>query len=195
MSDKPTPVIRNYRPEDRDAVRKICCDTAYRNKGAELFFEDREIHADYWSSYYTDVTPEEVRIVEVDGQIVGYFFGCPDTSTYRRYMAWRIVPSCVLRGLWRLATGRYKNPVSKRYLWFMITKAPAEEAPLDVKEFPAHFHCNITDAGRGLNLYTNMTLQFIDRLEAAGITKMHGHITEPAKRGICDIFERQFSDE
>jgi hypothetical protein len=193
MTDSPTPTIRAYRPEDREAVRRICCDTAYRNKGAELYFEDRELHADYWSSYYTDMTPEEVRVVELDGEVIGYFFGCPDTRRYRRAMARRIVPSVLLRAFWRLITGRYKNPMTRRYLWFMVTKAPGEEAEIDLDRFPAHYHCNITDAGRGHQLYTTMAFDFIDRLEEQGVRGIHGHITEPAKRGVWDMFDRHFT--
>ncbi|MEM9707413.1 MAG: hypothetical protein AAF871_01365 [Pseudomonadota bacterium] len=187
------PLIRPYRPEDRDAVREICCDTAYRNKGAEHYFEDREIHADYWSSYYTDVTPDEVWIAEDKGEVIGYFFGCPDTLRFRRAMARRIVPWCLLRAVWRLALGRYKNPVTRRYLWFMVTRGPGEEAPLDISKYPAHYHCNIVESGRGHGLYTTMTLDFLDRLDAAGIHRIHGHITEPAKKGIWDMFDRQYS--
>ncbi len=195
MTDKPTPLFRPYRPEDRDIVREICCDTAYRGKGAELYFEDREIHADYWSSYYTDITPDETEIVEIDGKVVGYFFGCSDTSKFRRHMARRIVPWCIARALWRLATGRYKNPKTRRYLWFMITKAPGEEAKIDVEKHPGHYHCNLTEAGHGMNLYTTMLLRFLDRLEEAGVYQIHGHITEPAKKGVWDIFQRQYTKE
>ncbi|MEM9851055.1 MAG: hypothetical protein AAF761_03555 [Pseudomonadota bacterium] len=195
MTDTPGPIIRPYMPADRAAVREICCDTAYRNKGAEYMFEDREIHADYWSLYYTDITPKEVRVVELNGQVIGYFFGCTDTNAFRRHMARRIVPSCLARAIWRLVTGRYKNPVSRRYLWFMITKAAREEAEMDMDRFPAHYHCNLTDASRGLKLYTQMTLEFLDRLEAAGITGIHGFITEPAKRGIWDTFAKRYADK
>ncbi|MDJ1008428.1 MAG: hypothetical protein QNJ13_11445 [Paracoccaceae bacterium] len=194
MTDKSTPLIRPYRPSDRDAVRRICCDTAYRNKGAELYFEDREIHADYWSSYYTDMTPAEVQVVEMDGRVIGYFFGCPDTPRYRRAMARRIVPWAIARALWRIATGRYRKPMSRRYIWFMITRAPAEEARIDIHRFPAHYHCNITEDGRGHKLYSTLTLAYLDRLEAAGVTGIHGHITEPAKAGLWDLFDRQFSE-
>ena len=66
---------------------------------------------------------------------------------------------------------------------------------MDMDRFPAHYHCNLTDASRGLKLYTQMTLEFLDRLEAAGITGIHGFITEPAKRGIWDTFAKRYSDK
>jgi hypothetical protein len=193
MTDDTTPVIRPYTPADREAVRRICCDTAYRNQGAELYFEDREIHADYWSSYYTDVTPEEVRVIELGGEVIGYLFGCHDSRAHRRAMARRIVPWAIARALWRLARGRYKNPVSRRYLRFMLTKAPAEEPRVDIDAFPAHFHFNVTEAGRGHRLYTTIVRDFVDRLEARGITRLHGFITEPAEGGVWSRFDDRFS--
>jgi len=195
MAADAAPLIRPYTPADREAVRRICCDTAYRNEGAELYFEDREIHADYWSSYYTDVTPEEVRVIEQGGEVVGYFFGCPDSRAHRRAMARRIVPRAIARALWRLATGRYKDPKSRRYLRFMLTKAPGEEPRIDIDRFPAHYHFNVTDAGRGHRLYSTLVLAFLDRLEARGITRLHGHITEPVAGGIWSRLERRFSRE
>lgn len=195
MAADTAPLIRAYTPADREAVRRICCDTAYRNEGAELYFEDREIHADYWSSYYTDVTPGEVRVIEQDGEVIGYFFGCTDSAAHRRAMARRIVPWAIARALWRLATGRYKDPKSRRYLRFMLTKAPAEEPRVDLDRFPAHYHFNVTEAGRGHRLYSRLVLDFIDRLETQGITRVHGFITEPAEGGIWSRLEHRFCRE
>ena len=64
-------VIRPYRAADRDAVRAINIRTAYRNKGAEWLFEDTEVHADYWTRFYTDIRPGDTRIVEIGGEVVG----------------------------------------------------------------------------------------------------------------------------
>lgn len=170
--------IRPYSPADRAAVRDICCRTAFRNAGCEAMFEDRELHADYWTRYYTDFTPEQTWVVEQDGRIVGYFFGCTDTRAYTRTMALRIVPPMLLRALWRLLTGRYKNPRTGRYLRHMIFKAPAEAVAMDFAQYPAHFHCNILRQGYGKGYYTELTLAFLDRLEVAGIPRLHGFLTE-----------------
>jgi hypothetical protein len=50
-------VIRLYRPSDRDAVRRLCCETGYLGKAIDPVFEDRELFADYLTSFYTDWEP------------------------------------------------------------------------------------------------------------------------------------------
>lgn len=180
MTDQPDGTIRPYRPQDRAAVRDICCDTAFRGRGCEVMFEDRQLHADYWTRYYTDFTPDQTWVVEENGVVIGYFFGCLDTRAYTRAMALRIVPPMALRALWRLATGRYKRRETRAYLRHMIFSAPAEAAPMDFARYPAHFHCNILRAGQGKRYYTLMLLAFLDRLDAAGITRLHGFLTEEA---------------
>ena len=177
-------LVRKLEPRDRDAVRAIACRTAYRNRGADLLFEDLELNADYWTRYYTDHRPELSWVVEHDGEVVGYFFGCADTRHFVRTMARRIVPSILARALWRLGTGRYAKPESRRYLRFALTRGAKEAPKIDLHAYPAHYHCNILRKGLGRGYYTRMTLMFLDALEARGIEGIHGQITEPAGPSI-----------
>lgn len=177
-------VIRPYRAVDRDAVRAINIRTAYRNKGAAWLFEDTEVHADYWTRYYTDIRPEDTRVVEIGGEVVGYFFACYDHRRFVRTMATRIVPAAASKALWRLATGRYRRPESRRYLRHMLLVAPRETPDFPFDRYPAHYHCNLTRKAYGRGLYTRLVLDFLDALEARGITRLHGSITEPRDGGI-----------
>lgn len=191
----PRGTIRPYRPADRDAVREICCRTAFRNMGCEKLFEDRELHADYWTSYYTDYTPDEVRVIEQDGTIIGYFFGLTDGAHYHRVMARRIVPRVLAKTLWRAALRRYKQPETYRYIRFSLLHAWREAPAVDYTAFPATYHCNILRKGYGQGYYTELVLAFLDRLDSLGITGIHGHITEPAGKGIWQRFEKMFTEE
>ncbi len=184
-------LIRPLEPRDREAVREIACRTAYRNRGAELLFEDLELHADYWTAYYTDHYPDESFVIEQDGQVTGYFFGCPDHAAFTRVMARRIVPRVVGKALWRLATRQYERPQTGRYLRHMILHGAREAPHLPYDRFPATFHCNILPGARGRGLYTTLVLAYLDRLEARGITGIHAHVTEPAdSRGLWQRIAR-----
>ncbi|MBV0912349.1 hypothetical protein [Anianabacter salinae] len=183
-------IIRPYRPEDRAAVRAICCKTAFRNMGAAKLFEDEELFADFGTLYYTDQTPEEIRVVEKDGEVIGYFFGAPDHAAHLRAMR-RIVPRIVLTALWRWLRGRYKRPQTMRYLRHLVLNGGKEAPRVDFALFPATYHCNITRKGAGGRYYTTMLLDYLDRLEARGITGIHGFITEPEGTGIYQRFSEQ----
>jgi hypothetical protein len=185
-------VIRRLAPGDRAAVREIACRTAFRNMGSDALFEDRELHADYWTSYYTDHRPGESWVVEQDGEVIGYFLGCSDQADFLRVMSRRIVPRIIALALWRLATGRYRNPRTRRYLWHMLTRGAREAPRIDFATYPAHYHCNILRPGYGQRYYSEMLLMFLDHLEAIGVDRLHGFITEPAEGGIWQRFSAQF---
>jgi len=187
--------IRPFRPDDRQAVRDICCRTAYRNRGCEVIFEDRELHADYWTKYYTDYAPEASWVIEQDGSIIGYFLGSTDQKKFLRIMSRRIVPRYISTALWRLVTRQYKKPQSGRYLLWLFLKSWREAPEISYGAYPAHYHCNILRAGYGRGYYTTLTLMFLDHLEEHGIMALHGHITEHKDKGIWDRFGNSFQVE
>jgi hypothetical protein len=188
-------LVRPYEPRDRVAVRDICCATAFRNAGSDRLFEDREVHADYWTSYYTDHRPEDCWVAEIEGEVVAYFLGCADHAHFLKVMARRIVPSCLGRAIWRLSTGRYRKPETRRYLWHMLRRGGVEAPRIPYLRFPAHYHCNTTRKGYGRHLYTTMLLMFFDRLEAKAVPGFHGLITEPADDGIWQRFAQAHAAE
>lgn len=190
----PGTAIRPYAAADRPAVREICCRTAFRNAGSDRFFEDREVFADFGTRYYTDYRPEDVVIVEQEGEVIGYLLGCFDHAHYLRVMAWRIVPACIARALWRLASRRYRQPQTRAYLRHMILRGGVEAPPVDTRKYPAHYHCNILRKGYGQGLYTQLVLEFLDRLEARGVTALHGNITESAEGGAWEALSATCPD-
>ena len=60
-------LIRGYRKSDRDTVRKLCCDTGFLGEPIDPVYQDRELLADFVTTYYTDHEPESCFLLEVDG--------------------------------------------------------------------------------------------------------------------------------
>ncbi|HJY20341.1 MAG TPA: hypothetical protein VJ278_04055, partial [Chthoniobacterales bacterium] len=67
--------IRGYKMSDRTAVRKLCCATGFLGAPIDPVFQDRELFADFLTTYYTDQEPESSFVLEVDGEIRGYLLG------------------------------------------------------------------------------------------------------------------------
>src|SRR5205814_4704743 len=65
--------IRGYKASDRIAVRKLCCATGFLGAPIDPVFQDRELFADFLTTYYTDHEPESSFVLEVDGEIRGTF--------------------------------------------------------------------------------------------------------------------------
>lgn len=178
-----TATIRPYRPEDREAVRDIARRTAYRNRGSAAIFEDDELFADYWTRYYTDFEPESCLILEDEGRVIGYLLGTVDARRQQRIMTRRIVPGILARALWRLATFQYRKRSTRLMLWWLVSRGWREEPHVPLDKYPAHYHCNILREGYGKGYYTAMALQFLDRLDALGVTGLHGQVEEAETGG------------
>ena len=68
-------LLRGFRRSDREAVRKPCCDTGFLGEPIDPVYEDRELFADFLTTYYTDHEPESCFLLEVDGEFAGIFWG------------------------------------------------------------------------------------------------------------------------
>jgi hypothetical protein len=68
-------LIRGYRRSDREAVRKLCCETGFLGEPIDPVYQDRELFADFLTTYYTDHEPESCFLLEVNGTISGCFSG------------------------------------------------------------------------------------------------------------------------
>lgn len=58
--------IRKYKAQDRQAIRDICYDTAFLGESASVFFDAKEILADFVTLYFTDYEPESCFVSEVN---------------------------------------------------------------------------------------------------------------------------------
>ena len=62
---------------DRIARRSgsLCCRHGFLGDPIDPVYEDRELFADFLTTYYTDHEPESSFLLEVDGEIRGYLLG------------------------------------------------------------------------------------------------------------------------
>src|SRR5438445_597293 len=94
------PTIRPYRASDRDAVRRLCCETGFLGKPIDPVFADRELFADFLTGYYTDWEPESAFVLETGGEVKGYLLGSRKPFFNQCYSVYQNV--CLFfRGIWR----------------------------------------------------------------------------------------------
>ena len=109
--------IRSYRPSDREAVRKLCCETGFLGEPIDPVYEDRELFADFLTTYYTDHEPESCFLLEIDGTIRGYLLG----SRYPfRNQLYAFAQNIILffRALLRYA--RYHSHSRRFFRWVVV---------------------------------------------------------------------------
>ncbi len=185
---KPTSerVIRPYQPSDRQLLRDICADTGFLGKPIDPAFEDRELFADYLTSYYTDIEPESTLVCVYNGEVKGYLMGCRFPKKKTAYEA-KLLPKLVAKGLWRYVTRPY-NAASRRYVHWLITNA-RKENPFTPPDIP-HFHFNIRPEARDLASTVELLDMFFAYLLENGDKQVYAQVVTYETRRSMRLFAR-----
>ncbi len=179
-------VIRPYRPEDREIVRKICADTGFLSQPIDPVFEDRELFVDYLTRYYTDVEPESTYVCELDGEVKGYIMGSRFPKRKARYEMW-LLPRLALLGLWRYFTRPY-NKDTRRYVRWIITKA-RKENPFTPPDIP-HLHFNLRPEARSVSASREMLDAYLKYLLDHGEKQVYAQVVAYETRRGGRIFAK-----
>lgn len=177
-------VIRPYRPSDRDVVRRLCCETGYLGQPIDPVFEDRELFADYLTSFYTDREPESIFVLEQDGEVKGYLMGSrrPLLQQFHNFF---LNLSLFARGIFRYP--RY-NKASKAFVRWILLNA-WREVPAAPRRIP-HFHFNMLPEAMGFGTTRELLVQFFHHLRAHGETHVFGQVVTFEDRRGAKVFER-----
>lgn len=179
-------VVRFYEPRDRASVRRICADTGYLGKPIDPVFEDRELFADYLTSYYTDIEPESTVVVEIDGEVKGYVMASTQPRLHAVYEGLNNARmACV--GLYRYVAKPY-GEATKNYIKWILTRGSKEtpEAP----ENCGHFHFNVLPEARKVRHTRSMVDLLFSELAARGEKGIYAQMVAYEKRRGNRMFER-----
>lgn len=179
--------IRPYRPADRRAVRRICCETGAAGDPVDALFSDREVFADYLTRYYTDFEPETTFVAECDGEVVGYLTGCLRYRRYRWIQALLMALAVAPKVLVRLARGRY-DARDRSFLRWCVRRGARETPRAPARA--CHFHFNLLPAHRRHGAGRRLFLAFLRALERAGAERVYGRIQVGPRRRRERTFRR-----
>jgi ribosomal protein S18 acetylase RimI-like enzyme len=166
------PVVRDYRDDDRDAVRQVCFETGYMGQPIAWQYADRPSFAHLFCDWYLDRYPRFASVVELDGAVVGYRLGCPDVddpslAAHERAYATRHV----------LGRGLIVRPGTAGFLWRgardLATDRSVLQPPVDHERFPADLHIDFLPTARGIGVGRRMVTEWLDRLRADGVPGVH----------------------
>jgi ribosomal protein S18 acetylase RimI-like enzyme len=177
-------IIRSFRPSDRAAVRRLCCETGFLGVPIDPVYEDRQLFADFLTSYYTDHEPESSFVVEIDGEICGYLLGSRKPLRNQLYSFWQNV-SLFLKALTRYF--RY-NDRSRRFIrWTLIHGW--REVPAAPRRVP-HFHINLLPDARKMSTTRALMSAYLSYLYRCGEKHVYGQIVTFESRRGERMFER-----
>lgn len=165
-------IIRHYRKEDRKAVRDICGDTAFMGRKQDIFFDDAEIIADIFTSYYTDYEPESIFVAESGGRVIGYLTGSKNTAMKERIFSKSILPGIIIsffkKGL------IFKKKTVTFLLQAIKSLFKGEFSNPNVPdEYPADLHINIEENFRRSGVGARLMNEYFEYLKKNNVRGVH----------------------
>ncbi|MFL6528891.1 MAG: GNAT family acetyltransferase [Chthoniobacterales bacterium] len=176
--------IRSYRTSDREAVRRLCCQTGFLGEAIDPVYEDRELFADFLTTYYTDHEPESSFVIEKEGELRGYLLGCRKPLRNQVYSLYQNIV-LFLRALLRYP---HYNARSRSFiLWILMNGW--REVPAAPRRTP-HFHINLLPDARKIATTRALMSAYLSYLYKRGEKRVYGQIvTFESRRGEA-MFER-----
>jgi hypothetical protein len=184
MKDDRAFTIRSYRASDREAVRRLCCETGFLGEPIDPVYEDRQLFADFLTTYYTDWEPESSFVLEADGEICGYLLGSRRPLRNQLYSFWQNI------SLFFKASTRYfrYNQRSRRFIGWTLTHG-WREVPAAPRRVP-HFHINLLPEARKMSTTRGLMSAYLSYLYRRGEKRVYGQIVTFESRRGEKLFER-----
>jgi L-amino acid N-acyltransferase YncA len=176
--------IRSYRKSDRDAVRRLCCQTGFLGEPIDPVYEDRQLFADFLTTYYTDHEPESSFVLEIGGELRGYLLGSRRPLQNQLYSFWQNV-SLFLKALTRYY--RYKQRSRRFVRWLLVHGW--REVPAAPRRVP-HFHINLLPDARKMSTTRALMSAYLSYLYRCGEKRVYGQIVTFESRRGEKMFER-----
>jgi len=184
MKPRADVMIRSYRASDRDAVRRLCCQTGFLGDPIDPVYEDRELFANFLTTYYTDREPESSFVLEVDGELKGYLLGSRKPLRNQLYSFGQNI-SLFFRALARYP---HYNACSRRFIRWMIMNG-WREVPAAPRRTP-HFHINLLPEARKISTTRPLMSAYLSYLYRCGEKRVYGQIVTFESRRGEKMFER-----
>lgn len=189
-------IIRPFRREDRERVRRISCETAFLGGNRKAIFKDDEVLADVLTMYFTDYEPESCFVASSGQDVAGYVIGSKSIKAMRKIIMRKVYTRIFLK-----AVGR--RVFLRKYSWRLmihIAKSCLKgefRSPDFSEKYPSTLHINIDSKYRGMNVGTKMIDHYLGYLKANEIGGVQvSTMTEGAKdffvkMGFIELFKNR----
>jgi ribosomal protein S18 acetylase RimI-like enzyme len=161
-------MIRPARKSDAEAISRIALLTGAAGADATDLLVHGNLIAEVFALPYLSLSPTIAIVAEIDGQIVGYAVGTPDSRAFDAAMA---------RDWWPILQARYATPGgpedSLDHWYHTRIQEASPLPPAVVARFPAHLHLNVDPAFHGRGIGRNLVRAWLDKLVRQGGRSVH----------------------
>jgi len=132
------PVVRLYRPHDREALFDICMRTGAAGGDARALYRDQELLPDIFAAPYVELEPDLAFVLDDGGQAVGYVLGTSDTPRFVRDFREKWLPTVADRH--PMPTG---EPTTPDEMMAALLHTPEHMLVPELVDYPAHLHIDL----------------------------------------------------
>lgn len=184
MALPPDITVRPYEARDRNAVRRLCCETGFLGKAIDPIFQDRELFADYLTAYYTDIEPEAAFVLEQNGIVKGYLLGSRRPLRQQFYNFFQNLR------LFFIGMSRYPryNTATRAFIRWIFNHSWREVPAAPCRT--AHFHINVLREAQSLAGTYALMRTYFDFLRSRGEKEVFGQMVTFESRRGAKVLER-----
>ncbi|MFF7392057.1 GNAT family N-acetyltransferase [Streptomyces scabiei] len=165
----PTPAVRPYLPEDRDAVHDICVRTAHNGGDSRPVHADPDVFPATFATPYTHLEPELAFVLDDGGgRAVGYILGTADTPAFVADFRAKWLPLVAER--FPLPADRADTPDAAIV---RLLHDPERMILPELLPYPAHLHIDILPAWQGRGHGRALMRTFLRALRDRGVPAIH----------------------
>jgi ribosomal protein S18 acetylase RimI-like enzyme len=163
------PVVRPYRPEDREAVDDICVRTAHNGGDSRPVYADPTILPAIFAAPYLHLEPELAFVLDDGrGQAVGYVLGTADTPRFASDFRLKWLPLVADRH--PLPDGPPSTPDEEMA---GLLHDPERMIVPEVAAHPAHLHIDLLPEWQGRGHGRALMRTFLAALRDGGVPAVH----------------------
>lgn len=162
-------IIRQYRSDDRKAVRNISWDTAFVGSPADIFFLGKTILTDFLTLYFTDYEPQSCFVAENERRVAGYLIGAKNREAISAAFKFKITARLLIKGI---TGGEFFKKKNLIFFFNCLLSFLRHEfsIPDFSKEYPATLHINIGKDFRSQNIGSRLMSAYLDYLVKEKVT-------------------------
>jgi ribosomal protein S18 acetylase RimI-like enzyme len=172
--------VRPYRPEDLDALYRVCLETGDAGRDATALHEDPTLLGHVYAAPYALFEPELAFVLEDGEGVGGYVLGARDTIAFDARLEQEWWPA--LRSRYPLrSAGAGESPDG--HLVRMIHGGHPRD-PEVVAAYPSHLHIDVVARMQGQGHGARLMATLLDALRAAGSPGVHLGVSTRNQRAI-----------
>ena len=172
--------VRPYRPEDLDALYRVCLETGDAGRDATALHEDPALLGHVYAAPYALFEPGLAFVLEDEEGVGGYVLGALDTTAFDARLEAEWWPA--LRGRYPLPRTQEDDTPDARLV--RMIHRPHRRDPEVVAAHPSHLHIDLLARCQGRGHGAHLMETLLGALRSAGSPGVHLGVSTRNERAI-----------